>query len=222
MDKNLANILLSCKLFEGFTAEELDAVLHDTGYSVVHLPSGEVYALEGTACRNADIVLKGKLKALMSGASGKEAVMDVRGPGDFMAPAFIFSHRNNLPVSIHAESEVELFRLSLPEFEALLKKDCRVNFNFLRHISDIAVFLAEKVRLLSLSRVRDKVEFLLTKEYRTQQSSTLILKASRKQIADSFGIQKFSLIRCLNEVQKEGLILVKGKEITLLKPEYFK
>lgn len=222
MDKKSTDILLSCKLFEGYSAKELGAVLRDCAYSVVHMKSGEVYALEGTVCRNADIVLSGKLKAWMSGTSGKEVVMDVRGPGDFMAPAFLFSHRNTLPVSIHAESEVELFRIPRKEFEDLLRKEDRINHNFLRYISDIAVFLTEKVRLLSLSRVRDKVEFLLRKEYKRQQNDTLVLKESRQKIAESFGIQKFSLIRCLKEMQEEGLILVKGKEITLVKPEYFK
>ena len=48
------------------------------------------------------------------------------------------------------------------------------------------------------------------------------LGRSRQQIADSFGIQKFSLIRCLNQLQAEGLVEVPGKDIRLLKVDHFR
>ena len=40
--------------------------------------------------------------------------------------------------------------------------------------------------------------------------------------AEAVGIQKFSLIRCLNELQAEGLVEVSGKDIRLLKVDHFK
>jgi CRP-like cAMP-binding protein len=37
-----------------------------------------------------------------------------------------------------------------------------------------------------------------------------------KEIADSFGIQKFSLLRVLADFAKQGAIKVNGREITIL------
>lgn len=222
MDQKLIQTLLGCPLFAGFTLAELETLLNGAAYELVDYSAGDVYALEGSRCKGGDILLSGRMKAWMTGASGKEAVMDERGPGDMMAPAFIFALENRIPVTIHAVEDAKVLRIRTDELERLMDREPRLRMNFIRSISNICVFLAGKVRLLSLSRVRDKVEYLLRREYRSQGTAVIHLKQSRSAIADSFGIQKFSLIRCLNELRDEGLIAVRGKEIELLKPDYFK
>lgn len=216
------NALLSCKLFEGFSLESLQDIIKNLKHSVVNYSAGDIYALEGTACRSADIILRGKLKAWMVGLSSKEVVIDVRTIGHLMAPAFIFSHNNKIPVSVEVEEDSSIFRLTTEEFEKLLSGNALIRRNFIAYLSDMAVFLTEKVRVLSLSSVRDKVFYMLRSEYKKQGSAEIELNRSRTAIAQSFGIQKFSLIRCLNELQKEGLIQVDGKRIRLLKLGYFK
>jgi len=41
---------------------------------------------------------------------------------------------------------------------------------------------------------------------------------SRQQLADEFGIQKYSLQRCLHELQEEGVIRIDGKHIDVDAP----
>jgi len=53
---------------------------------------------------------------------------------------------------------------------------------------------------------------------RQQQSRTIILPLSRQELAEHFAIQKYSLLRCLNELQQEGIIRVEGRRIQLLSP----
>jgi len=40
---------------------------------------------------------------------------------------------------------------------------------------------------------------------------------SRQELADHFGIQKYSLQRALNELQESGFIRINGKIIEMLK-----
>ena len=42
------------------------------------------------------------------------------------------------------------------------------------------------------------------------------LERSRQEIADSFGIQKFSLLRVLSDFEKEGAIEIHGRTIKIL------
>ena len=49
-----------------------------------------------------------------------------------------------------------------------------------------------------------------------QVVSEVHLQRSRQEIADSFGIQKFSLLRVLSDFEKEGAIEIKGKVIKIL------
>ena len=222
IDENILRAFSSSVLFEGFSRESILSALEGVNYKLVEFDSGDIYLLEGTPCRWADIVVEGSLSARMIGDSGKEVVMDVRKTGDLMAPAFIFSLRNRIPVTIEAREKSLLFRMSPDELLSLMDRETRIRLNFIRSISDISVFLADKVRLLSLSSVRDKVVYLLHTEYKKQGNEQLRLSRSRQQIADSFGIQKFSLIRCLNQLQAEGLVEVPGKDIRLLKVDHFR
>ena len=91
--------------------------------------------------------------------------------------------------------------------------------NFIRCLSDIGSYLASKIGFLSLLTVREKVAGYLRSEAALQQSLHVRLDTSRQRLADSFAIQKFSLLRCLAEMEQQGIIKVDGKEITILAPE---
>lgn len=76
--------------------------------------------------------------------------------------------------------------------------------------------------MLSLFTVREKVAYFLMKCAKEQQSRTVKLNHSRQEIADMFGIQKFSLLRCLSEFEEHGAIKVDGKTITIINSDKMK
>lgn len=69
--------------------------------------------------------------------------------------------------------------------------------------------------MLSMS-VREKVCLYLNEQSRQQKSNNILLPLSRQALAEHFGIQKYSLLRCLNELKKEGIIRVEGRHIQIL------
>jgi CRP-like cAMP-binding protein len=87
--------------------------------------------------------------------------------------------------------------------------------NYLQLLSNIIAQLTKKVRMLSMS-VREKVSLYLIEQSRHQQTKNIILPLSRQELADHFGIQKYSLLRCLNELKQEGVIRVEGRHIQIL------
>lgn len=58
--------------------------------------------------------------------------------------------------------------------------------------------------------------YLLLELSKEQQSLEIHLQRSRQEIADSFGIQKFSLLRVLSDFEKEGALEINGKVITII------
>ena len=103
-----------------------------------------------------------------------------------------------------------------PEFEQLLRDNWQLSMNFIRVLSNINAFLTKRLKVLSLYTVREKVAWLLLERAGEQGSNVIRLLRSRQEIADSFGIQKFSLLRVLADFQKEGAIKINGREITIL------
>ena len=128
-------------------------------------------------------------------------------------------------VTIHSTQSkyfVASRKFELPELKLLIDTDERIRWNFIQHLSRIDIFLSQKMRMLSLFSVKEKVAQYLIKMATEQQSRTIRLDVSRQEMADIFGIQKFSLLRCLSEFEEKGAIRIEGKTITILNSDDMK
>ena len=166
--------------------------------------------------RHVDIVVEGEMVARMVSLSGKSVEVSRLVVGDLVAPAFIFAKDNLMPVSVETEKETTVMRMSKADFVELIDTDPVLRRNFIATLSNIDVFLTKKMRVLSLFTVREKVSYFLKEASGKQGSNVVLLDKSRQEIAESFGIQKFSLLRTMSELQEAGAIRVEGKRITIL------
>lgn len=208
--------LRSCPLFAGMNDIEIELTLGNVSHQLVSLPSHEIYALAGMPCKYVDVVVSGRLICRMAALSGKQVEVSRLHCGNMVAPAFIFSKDRSLPVSVETEGKVQLFRMRPEELKRLLDVEETIRMNFIRILSNIDVFLTQKMKVLSLFTVREKVAYLLMERAGEQGSNEVHLERSRQEIADSFGIQKFSLLRVLSDFEKEGAIEIHGRTIKIL------
>ena len=133
-----------------------------------------------------------------------------------LAPAFLFAADNHYPVTVEAVVDTRVLRLMRTDMEALILSDSRIALNDIHILSNIVSFLTNKVSMLSM-RVREKVEYYFKEEQKKQQSQHLRIPLSRQALAEHFGIQKYSLQRCLREMQEAGEIQIEGRLGHLLK-----
>ena len=212
----MMQVLQKCPLFAGMSTLSIDLALGNISYQIINFAPRDVYTWAGMPCRFADIVLSGSLICRMVSLSGKQVEVTRLRPGNLIAPAFIFAKNNSMPVSVETDSEVTLLRMTPQTLKKLIDDDADIRMNYIRSLSNIDVFLTHKMKVLSLFTVREKVAYLLLERAGEQNSNTIRLTRSRQEIADSFGIQKFSLLRVLSEFEKEGVIRVDGKTIEII------
>ena len=215
-------ILTNSPFFNGLTAKEIKELLQTVNYKIVEYPAKEIYTLAGMPCKYADFILKGELISRMTGLSGKQVQIDRLKACVLIAPAFIFAKNNAMPVSVETAQHTTIMRMMPSELKHLIDTNERIRMNFIQLLSSIDVFLTQKLRMLSLFTVREKVAYFLMKAAKEQQSRTIKLSNSRQEIADTFGIQKFSLLRCLSEFEDNGAIKIAGKQITILNSDKMK
>lgn len=219
MEDVLYAALQKCPLFRNMTRDEIAASLSGFAHRMVSYGKQEIYALPGEPCRYADIVVGGTLVCRMMSLSGRQVEVSRLREGDMVAPAFLFASNGAMPVSVMTDDRVTVLRMTKDTFAGMLDNDSRLRMNFIRMLSDIDAFLTAKMRFLSLMTVREKVAWLLKERAREQKSRQITLYRSRQEIADSFGIQKYSLIRTLSDLEKEGVISIQGRDIKILKWE---
>lgn len=222
MKESISEILQTSPFFNGLSIEEIDDILTTTDYQMVEYPAKEIYTLAGMPCKYADFIIEGEMIARMTGISGKQAQINRLPASTLIAPAFIFAKKNEMPVSVETSKATMLMRMTPSELKRLIDTDDRIRWNFIQLLSMIDVFLTHKMRMLSLFSVKEKVAQYLIKIATEQQSRTIKLDASRQEMADIFGIQKFSLLRCLSEFEDNGAIKIEGKTITILNSDKMK
>ena len=222
MEVSMYEILTNSPFFNGLTAKEIKELLQTVNYKIVEYPAKEIYTLAGMPCKYADFILKGELISRMTGLSGKQVQIDRLKACVLIAPAFIFAKNNAMPVSVETAQHTTIMRMMPSELKHLIDTNERIRMNFIQLLSSIDVFLTQKLRMLSLFTVREKLAYFLIKAAKEQQSSTIKLSNSRQEIADTFGIQKFSLLRCLSEFEDNGAIKIDGKQITILNSDKMK
>ena len=222
MEISMYETLASSPFFNGLTAKEIQAILQTVNYKIVEYPAKEIYTLAGMPCKYADFILKGELISRMTGLSGKQVQIDRLKACILIAPAFIFAKNNAMPVSVETAQHTTIMRMMPSELKHLIDSNERIRMNFIQLLSSINVFLTQKLRMLSLLTVREKVAYFLMKVAKEQQSCTIKLSNTRQEIADTFGIQKFSLLRCLSEFEDNGAIKIDGKQITILNSDKMK
>ena len=208
--------LQKCPLFHGFTIDEIKQALMLADYRIVNYPARDIYTLAGMPCKYADIIIEGEMIARMTGISGKQVQIDRLPASTLISPAFIFANKNEMPVSVETSKPTLLMRMMPSELKKLIDTDERIRWNFIQQLSMIDVFLTQKMRMLSLFSVKEKVAQYLIKIATEQQSRTIKLNVSRQEMADIFGIRKFSLLRCLSEFEDNGAIKIEGKTITII------
>ena len=215
MDIDTLQGLKQCSLFQDLTEPEIIDLMHSVRYRVVHYRKGDVLAFEGSDCLFADIIISGEMVASLMGPSGRIIRVAAHQAGKLLAPAFLFASDNQYPVTVEATTETTVLRLMPTDLEKMLNSDQRLMMNYIRMLSNIVCQLTKKIRMLSMN-VREKVSLYLKEQSRLQQTKNILLPLSRQELADHFGIQKYSLLRCLNELKQEGAILVEGRHIQIL------
>ena len=216
MDIDTLEGLRKCPLFEGFSDNEIIDLMHAIRYRVTRLFKGDFLFVAGEDCIHANILIDGEVVAYLEGASDRYIRMSTFHAGNMFAPAFLFAQERRYPVTVQATANTKVLRIHSADFERLLELDSRLTKNFAVILSNLIAGLTKKVEMLLLS-VREKIVFFLKEEQSRQQSNTIQLSMSRHELADHFGIQKYSLQRALNELQESGAIRIDGKTIEILK-----
>ncbi len=202
-------------IFSGLSPERIEQLFQNVQYQVKRYPKDVLVASMGEPVNHLYILQKGMVKGEMLDYTGKTLkIEDIETPRP-LASAFLFGNNNVFPVTVTTLSETEIVSITVPEFLRLMQSEQQVLTNYLNAISSRTQFLSNKLHFLSFRSIRGKVAHYLLQQAGNRYHS-VELKQTLQQLADLFGVTRPSLSRVLGEMQREGLIAIKQKTVTLL------
>ncbi|MGI6702757.1 MAG: Crp/Fnr family transcriptional regulator [Clostridia bacterium] len=170
----------------------------------------------GEICTLIDVVLAGKLVSYSLAQNGSESIMFEFNSRSLIAANLIFGDNNRYPFNIYSTTDCHLLHLTKSAVCELLK-DYSFVMQFVRSLSQNSQGMNRKIVMFTQKSLRENVLDYIAALSIEQQSDTVTLPLTKKQLADYFGVQRPSLFRVLKELKDEGLIEVNNREIILHK-----
>jgi len=208
-------ILSRSPLFERLSSGNINKVLSKIPYRVKKYKSGSMIAQSGETVSSLMLVLTGTVKGEMVDIAGRVIKIEEVSASGALASAFLFGSRNRFPVNVITVSETELLIIDKTDFLKVLKANDTILVNFLDMISNRSQFLSEKIKFLNFKTIKGKLaQFILQRTGNDRPA--FVLEMTQNDLADFFGVARPSVARALGEMEQEGLIQAKGKNIRVL------
>lgn len=208
--------LSSCILFCGLTEDEIQIMLGNMQVVEKNFLKNVLIYSEGDPCNSIGIVLEGEIELQNIYPSGKIATLSSLRSGDIFGEAILFSRKNTYPISICSKTEAAILFIEKKDIlNGLTQSPVFLN-NFLRLLSSKLLLLNQKVKVLSLDTLRQKLSHFLLKAYSEQGTKKIATGMSRKKMAESLSVQRPSLSRELIKMKADGLIDFKKSTIQIL------
>ena len=205
--------------FGSFTTQELVDLFSAAKLETKRYEKGQLVHLQNEICNDVDVILKGQVVVQNIGENGNVLTISVFSAPDTIGANLIFSGSNYYPMTVVASAPAIILHMPRELIIRLCKSSERFMVDFMRSISERTIVLTEKINAISLKTIRTSILDFLRYEVRIQNSNTIKLPISKKDLAERLGIQRSSLSRELNKMRKDGLVEYNARTITLKNSE---
>jgi len=209
------NNLTICPLFKDMSKEEHDQFLQRNVKAVINYKKGEIVVRQGEVINYMYLLVKGIVRTQMITQEGNAVEIEMLEAVMPLAPAFIFANNNKYPVDVITMEPCTFLKIPKSDWLNEMIHNEKLMINFLTLNSNLAVFLSMKLQMISLKSLKYKLAIFLL-EKTTPEKNYFILKRTRTQLAEYFGVQRPSLARTIKEFENEGIIKTDGRIITIL------
>ncbi len=206
LSKELVNQLSNIILFKNISVDKINGIFDDLNYTLDSFESESIIKFSRDNLNKAYFLLQGTIRAEMQTYNGKILQVEKLSPPSLVAAGFMFSRQKTSPVNIIVDSKKALIlALSYDSFLKLLEYDKTIMLNFLYFMANKLNFLSEKIRIVGLETLSQKVSSYLLSLYK-KCGEDFILPITKEEMSNLFGATRPSVSRVFSNFEKEGII----------------
>jgi len=216
---NKLNFLRGLPLFSNLEDKELREISRFTYEKRVE--KGNVLFYQGEQGSTLYLIIKGKVKVVLIGDSGKELVLAILKKGDFLGEMSIIEDEVRSATAIALEPTVFL-TIDKENFLSFLTKNPKAMLGVLKELSKRLRNADEKIGELAFQNVYERVISYLnalakTRGVKEKEGMFISELPTKREIADFIGSTRESVSRVLNDLHRKGLISLYRKSVIIKK-----
>lgn len=214
-DKGPHHCIEIVPIFSSLTPEEMCEIAAITTDKTFE--KGEMVYTAGDQNEKLFVIHKGRVKISRLSADGREQVLRVLGPGEFMGELSLFS---KLPMTDNGEviEKATMCMIEGSKLKDLMQKYPSITFKVLEELSRRLEKAENLIEDINLRPVEQRLAQALLKM--SDGGNDVVLKMTKGDLASQIGMSQETLSRKLSLFQEQGLIKQTGqRKITILDRE---
>ena len=213
------SVLESSSLFQRIPAKDLRDDLEKIPHHIQCYDKGETVFQLMESAERIGIVLEGHVQAQKTFPNGSQVNVSVRGPGELIGPAAVFSSSKKYPCDVVAVDPATVMMFRREDVLALMQRDIRILENLLTEIASATYMLQQRLELFSYSGIAQKAAFWLLTRARQTGKNQIQIPESVSKWAMTMNVSRPSLHREIKRLESEGMIAYQPPVIEILDRE---
>jgi len=195
------------------TDEEIDKL--SVNCALVSFRKGEALIRQGTFSTNVAYLRKGLVKIHIAGPYYEQIVRIVKAPSYMALPTTFGDKINQYSVTVLEDSEVCF--IDVGTFRYLLAKNPDFSYEIMIELCRNELENFYRCANRTQKQIRGKIaDMLLEMSDHIYQSNTFSLPVNQEEIGNLIDSSRESVSRIMNEFEKDGILSISGRKITLL------
>lgn len=208
-------VLQKSLVFRQKPEEQIRSLLERIETRVKTYQKNEIIVTEGEAADKLGIVLSGHIEVQKLYPNGKSfTVARFTGSSTF-GEAVLFSRTNKYPATVVSADSSAVLYIAKSELLKLFALDTDIMALFMENMSERLVLLNQKIEILSLGTLRQRIASFLLKESRKQKSTRVRMPFSKRIWAEHLNSARPSLSREICYMRDQGWITFEGNDFEL-------
>ncbi|WP_048571373.1 Crp/Fnr family transcriptional regulator [Clostridium cylindrosporum] len=208
--QEIVNILVKVNLFRGIEREEILKIIPCLDYRVKSFDKGANIFQAGDTVNNIGIVLSGSCEISKENVAGNKIIVAMLSSEDMFAESIVCRKNKISPVNVTSIENSKIIFISYDKIIRSCDNSCGFHVNLINNllvtIAEKNYILNNKIDILLLKSMREKIAtFLLNKQKQTG-SFSFNIEINRNQLAEYLNVCRSALSRELSRMKEENII----------------
>jgi CRP-like cAMP-binding protein len=200
--------------FQSLLSEEAELVR--ASKTQVLFRKGDSLTKQGAFASYILFIINGLAKQYLEGKGLKNYNLHIIRPGEFVGLSAVFSE-NTFNYSTLAMTDCQVYLIEKVAIEKVIKQNGLFAFNIIKRYCEQNTTLMNTVRSIMYKQMNGRLaETLLYIDSLKTEKAEIFQMLSRKDIADFAGISTESAVKLLKSFEKDGLINLHEKDISII------
>ncbi|HCT30932.1 MAG TPA: hypothetical protein DIW31_09395 [Bacteroidales bacterium] len=204
-------------LFNCLSSEQLEKL--SKSKDLIKAKKGETIIRQGEKIKDFIFLRIGLAKLTRISSDGKEQLVGIARPKDFIGLLSLFSSSTH-QYSIIAIEDSEYCVVNFETINKLIQENGKLAYSLLQKISLVSDLLLGTKLDIDNRQLRGRIAFILSLFSKDIYESTKFnLPISRKEIGELIDMRVENVVRILSEFRKDKIISIEGTTIEILQPD---